>query len=102
MYDEMTTEEWRSKSDELRKEWRSKSDEWRKGWRSCQEGQDIPVGKSNDFIDGYIYALEHPFGTVAVPQYGQRKSPVREEVYWEEYDTAGNYHWYGTEQGIML
>lgn len=49
-------------------EWRNKSDEWRKGWRCCQEAQDIPEEKSTDFIDGYIYALEHPFGAVAIPQ----------------------------------
>jgi len=53
---EMTTEEWRSKTDE-----------WRRGWRCCQEAQDIPEEKSQDFIDGYIYALEHPFGSVAIP-----------------------------------
>lgn len=31
--------------------------------------------------------------------HGQRKRPVCEEVYWEEYDTAGNYHWHGTDTG---
>ena len=50
------------------KEWRSKSDDWRKGWRACQEGQDIPDEKSEDWIVGYRYALENPFGPVAVPQ----------------------------------
>ena len=50
------------------KEWRSKSDDWRKGWRACQEGQDIPDEKSEDWVAGYRYALENPFGPVAVPQ----------------------------------
>ena len=31
--------------------------------------------------------------------YNQQYIPVCEEVYWEEYDTAGNYHWHGTYTG---
>ena len=29
----------------------------------------------------------------------QQRFPVCEEVYGREYDTAGNYHWYGTYTG---
>ena len=29
----------------------------------------------------------------------QKRYPVCEKVYREEYDTAGNYHWYGTHTG---
>lgn len=49
-------------------EWRSKSDEWRKGWQTCQSAWDIPENPSKDFVEGYKYALEHPFGQVVVPQ----------------------------------
>ena len=48
-------------------EWRSKSDEWRKGWRVCNESQEIPEDYSEEFKEGYVYALEHPFGSVAIP-----------------------------------
>lgn len=48
-------------------EWRNKTDEWRKGWKCCNESGEIPEEKTDDFVAGYIYALEHPFGPVAVP-----------------------------------
>ena len=49
-------------------EWKNKSEEWHKGWQTCQSAWDIPENPSEDFIAGYKYALEHPFGHVAVPQ----------------------------------
>lgn len=49
-------------------EWRSKSDEWRMGWQTCQSAWDIPENPSKDFVEGYKYAFEHPFGQVVVPQ----------------------------------
>lgn len=37
--------------------------------------------------------------TIVEYPHGQQKRPVCEEVYWEEYDTAGNFHWHGTDTG---
>ena len=50
-------------------EWRSKSDDWHKGWRYGQgDTEIIPDLNSQDFCDGYLYALRNPFGPVSVPQ----------------------------------
>ena len=49
-------------------EWKSKSDDWRKGWKTCQSAWDIPENPSDEFIAGYKYAIENPFGQVAIPQ----------------------------------
>lgn len=50
-------------------EWRSKSDEWHKGWRYGQGDTEVtPDLNSQDFCDGYLYALRNPFGPVSVSQ----------------------------------
>lgn len=49
-------------------EWENKTSDWKKGWKACQEAQDIPDEKSEEWIEGYKYAIDHPFGPCAVPQ----------------------------------
>lgn len=48
-------------------EWRAHTDDWRRGWRDCQEAKDVKPNPSEEYMSGYRYALEHPFGPVAVP-----------------------------------
>ena len=48
-------------------EWRAHTDDWRRGWRDCQEAKDVEPNPPDEYISGYRYALEHPFGPVAVP-----------------------------------
>ena len=48
-------------------EWRAHTDDWRRGWRDCQEAKDVEPNPSEEYISGYRYAFEHPFGPVAVP-----------------------------------
>lgn len=43
----------------------------------------------HEMVDAYEKALSVP----------QQRLPVCEEVYGRGYDTAGNYHWYGTYTG---
>ena len=54
-------------SDMTTEEWRGKSDDWRFGWKVCQDGLIPPENITEDFVAGYMYALEHPFGPTAVP-----------------------------------
>lgn len=54
-------------SDMTIEEWCEKSDDWRFGWKVCQEGRDLPEVKTEEFVAGFLYALEHPFGPVAGP-----------------------------------
>ena len=44
-------------------DWRTKSDAWRKGWRYGQGDTTIsPQLDSEEFCEGYKFALEHPEG----------------------------------------
>ena len=49
------------------KEWKQKSDDWHRGWRCGQGDESIQKMESADFAEGSRYAIEHPFGPVAVP-----------------------------------
>ena len=44
-------------------EWLEKTDDWRTGWRYGQGDVYIEPKENSDFIDGYLYALEHPAGS---------------------------------------
>ena len=56
-----------STDDMTDEEWRSKSSDWHKGWRYGQGDVSVCRLDSADFIAGYRYALERPFGHVSVP-----------------------------------
>ena len=58
-------------------EWMSKSDDWHKGWRYGQGDVFIEKRDSRDFIDGWRYAIAHPIGPVAIPQFAD--VPHREQ-----------------------
>ena len=45
------------------KDWSEKTDDWRKGWRYGQGDAFVEPNETSDFLDGYLYALEHPFGS---------------------------------------
>ena len=49
-------------------EWKSKSDDWRCGYRAGQGDDTISLRlDSEEFVAGYVYALENPIGSVTVP-----------------------------------
>ena len=45
------------------KDWSEKTDDWRKGWRYGQGDVSVEPNGTDDFRDGYLYALEHPMGS---------------------------------------
>lgn len=48
-------------------EWIAHTAEWKRGWRYGQGDDTIQVENSEEFKAGYRYAIDHPFGPVAVP-----------------------------------